>query len=115
MPYVLNAEFEHFGDVRDDIVREATIRYMTLDQVEEYQKTDGKNEYYGLYFVENDDENFMQLKTLLVDARITGCFDQVVEAVKLQTPAIWERFDKTQPEAPAEEWTRRKLKDLSQL
>lgn len=117
MPYVLNAEFEHFGSAQDDTVREARIRFMTLDQVEEYQKTDGKVEYYGLYFVEDDDENFSHLKTLLCDARIAGCFDQVVEAVKLQTPDIWEQFDKTQPEAPEEEWTRETVfhRDLSQL
>ena len=115
MPYILNAEFEHFGSAKDDVVRKARIRFMSLEQAEEYQRTDGKDEYYCAYFVENDDADFTKLKTLLVDARIAGCFDQVVEAVKLYTSAIWEQFDKTQPEAPEEEWTRRKLKDLSQL
>lgn len=116
MPYILKVGVASLNNSQGEAAQDDDIRFMASEQAKEYCFAAHKrHEYVGVYFVENDDDSFDQLKSLLADAQASGCFHRTIEAVKRWTPDVWQRFESQQQEAPEDDCDPSKLPDISAL
>ncbi len=116
MPYILKADFTQRPNGEAAAELPSNIRFMSSEQAKEYCRAAFANgEYLGVYLVEKDDDNFCQLKSLLADAKIAGCFHKTIESVKLHSPDVWQRFERQQEDADEEDFDESNLPDLSEL